>query len=128
MPELADNLHFSEKVENLKPSGIRTFDNKVSEIPNIIKLTLGEPDLNTPEHVKKAAVKSIEENDSHYAPQKGKKELLEAISRFLDKTIHVKYDPKSEIVATVGATEAINAAIFALFNPEDKILVPTPVF
>lgn len=67
MPELADNLHFSEKVENLKPSGIRIFDNKVSEIPNIIKLTLGEPDLNTPEHVKKAAVKSIEENDSHYA-------------------------------------------------------------
>ncbi len=128
MPELADNLHFSEKVENLKPSGIRIFDNKVSEIPNIIKLTLGEPDLNTPEHVKKAAVKSIEENDSHYAPQKGKKELLEAISRFLDKIIHVKYDPKSEIVATVGATEAINAAIFALFNPEDKILVPTPVF
>ena len=52
MPELADNLHFSEKVENLKPSGIRIFDNKVSEIPNIIKLTLGEPDLNTPEHVK----------------------------------------------------------------------------
>ncbi len=90
-------------------------------------MTLGEPDLNTPEHVKKAAVKSIEENDSHYAPQKGKKELLEAISRFLDKTIHVKYDPKSEIVATVGATEAINAAIFALFNPKDKILVPTPV-
>ena len=53
---------------------------------------------------------------------------MEAISCFLDKIIHVKYDPKSEIVATVGATEAINAAIFALFNPEDKILVPTPVF
>lgn len=59
MPELADNLHFSEKVEKLKPSGIRIFDNKVSEIPNIIKLTLGEPDLNTPEHVKKAAVKVL---------------------------------------------------------------------
>ena len=128
MPELANDLHFSEKVQNLKPSGIRIFDNKVSKIPGIIKLTLGEPDLNTPEHVKQAAIESIENNDSHYAPQKGKKELLEAISNFLAQKIQVKYDPESEIVATVGATEAINAAIFTLLNPEDKILVPTPVF
>lgn len=128
MPELANDLHFSEKVQNLRPSGIRIFDNKVSKIPGIIKLTLGEPDLNTPEHVKQAAIESIENNDSHYAPQKGKKELLEAISNFLAQKIQVKYDPESEIVATVGATEAINAAIFTLLNPEDKILVPTPVF
>ena len=128
MPELANDLHFSEKVQNLKPSGIRIFDNKVSKIPGIIKLTLGETDLNTPEHVKQAAIESIENNDSHYAPQKGKKELLEAISNFLAQKIQVKYDPESEIVATVGATEAINAAIFTLLNPEDKILVPTPVF
>lgn len=128
MPELANDLHFSEKVQNLKPSGIRIFDNKVSKIPGIIKLTLGEPDLNTPEHVKQAAIESIKNNDSHYAPQKGKRELLEAISNFLAQKIQVKYDPESEIVATVGATEAINAAIFTLLNPEDKILVPTPVF
>ena len=60
MPELANDLHFSEKVQNLKPSGIRIFDNKVSKIPGIIKLTLVEPDLNTPEHVKQAAIESIE--------------------------------------------------------------------
>ena len=84
--------------------------------------------MNTPEHVKQAAIKSIENNDSHYAPQKGKLKLREAISKFMKKQIGVDYDPDTEVVVTVGATEAINAAIFALANPEDKILIPTPVF
>lgn len=128
MPKLAQDLSCSEKIKKIKASGIRIFDNKVSTIPGIIKLTLGEPDMNTPEHVKQAAIKSIENNDSHYAPQKGKLELRRAISNFLKKKIEVDYDPESEIVVTVGATEAINAAIFAIANPGDKILIPTPVF
>lgn len=128
MPKLAQDLSCSEKTKKIKASGIRIFDNKVSTIPGIIKLTLGEPDMNTPEHVKQAAIKSIENNDSHYAPQKGKLELRRAISNFLKKKIEVDYDPESEIVVTVGATEAINAAIFAIANPGDKILIPTPVF
>ena len=70
MLELANDLGFSQKVQNVRASGIRIFDNKVSTIPGIIKLTLGEPDMNTPEHVKEAAIKSIQNNDSHYAPQK----------------------------------------------------------
>lgn len=128
MPNLAQNLKFSKKVNDLKPSGIRIFDNKVSKIPGIIKLTLGEPDMNTPEHVKAAAVKSIQDNDSHYAPQKGKLTLRQAISNFLEKEIHVKYDPESEVVVTVGATEAINATLFAITNPGDQVIIPTPVF
>lgn len=128
MPNLAQNLKFSKKVNDLKPSGIRIFDNKVSKIPGIIKLTLGEPDMNTPEHVKAAAVKSIQDNDSHYAPQKGKLTLRQAISKFLEKEIHVKYDPESEVVVTVGATEAINATLFAITNPGDQVIIPTPVF
>ena len=72
MPELANDLGLSKKIANVKASGIRIFDNKVSTIPGIIKLTLGEPDMNTPEHVKQAAIKSIADNDSHYAPQKVK--------------------------------------------------------
>ncbi|GAA3637789.1 aminotransferase class I/II-fold pyridoxal phosphate-dependent enzyme [Lactobacillus hamsteri] len=128
MPELAKNLGFSQKVTDLKASGIRIFDNKVSKIPGIIKLTLGEPDMNTPEHVKEAAIRSIQNNDSHYAPQKGKLELRKAISNFLKKSINVDYDPESEIVVTVGATEAINATLFAITNPGDQIIIPTPVF
>lgn len=70
MPELANDLALSKKIQSVKASGIRIFDNKVSTIPGIIKLTLGEPDMNTPEHVKTAAIESIRNNDSHYAPQK----------------------------------------------------------
>lgn len=128
MPHLAQDLSISQKIANVKASGIRSFDNKVSTIPGIIKLTLGEPDMNTPEHVKEAAIKSIQNNDSHYAPQKGKLELRQAISNYLKKQTGINYNPEKEIVVTVGATEAINAALFALTNPEDKILIPTPVF
>ncbi len=128
MPELAQDLKFSQKVKNVKASGIRIFDNKVSTIPGIIKLTLGEPDMNTPEHVKQAAIKSIQDNDSHYAPQKGKLELRKAISQYLKKATGIDYDPETEIVVTVGATEAINAAVYAITNPGDKIAIPTPVF
>nr|MDF9461861.1 aminotransferase class I/II-fold pyridoxal phosphate-dependent enzyme [Lactobacillus amylovorus] len=109
MPELANDLGLSKKIVNVKASGIRIFDNKVSTIPGIIKLTLGEPDMNTPEHVKQAAIKSIADNDSHYAPQKGKLELRKAISKYLKKATGIDYDPETEIVVTVGATEAINA-------------------
>lgn len=128
MPELASDLGFSKKIQDVKASGIRIFDNKVSTIPGIIKLTLGEPDMNTPEHVKQAAIKSIKDNDSHYAPQKGKLELRKAISKYLKKITGVDYDPETEIVVTVGATEAINATLYAITNPGDKIAIPTPVF
>ncbi len=78
MPELSADLYgtVSHKLDALAPSGIRAFNKEVSKIPGIIKLTLGEPDMATPEHVKQAAIKSIEEDDSHYAPQMGKPELL----------------------------------------------------
>lgn len=130
MPELATDLlgTVSHKLNALKPSGIRAFDQRVSKIPGIIKLTLGEPDMNTPEHVKQAAIKSIQDNDSHYAPQVGKPELLRAISNYLKATRGVDYDPASEVVVTVGATEALNAILFALLNTGDKVIVPTPVF
>ena len=128
MPELANDLGLSKKIVNVKASGIRIFDNKVSTIPGIIKLTLGEPDMNTPEHVKQVAIKSIADNDSHYAPQKGKLELRKAISKYLKKATGIDYDPETEIVVTVGATEAINATLYAITNPGDKIAIPTPVF
>src|SRR5699024_9268437 len=99
-----------------------------SQISGIIKLTIGEPDLNTPDHVKDAAIADIKTNDSHYAPQAGKPEILEAISNYLDRSLDVKYDPKTEICVTVGATGALNDVFMSVLNPGDKILVPTPVW
>lgn len=130
MPELSSDLYgtVSHKLAALKPSGIRAFDKEVSKIPGIIKLTVGEPDMNTPEHVKQAAIKSIQDDDSHYAPQAGKPELLQAISAYLKKTRDVDYDPDSEVVVTVGATEALDATLFSLLNTGDKVIVPTPAF
>lgn len=130
MPELSTDLYgtVSHKLAALKPSGIRAFDKEVSTIPGIIKLTVGEPDMNTPEHVKAAAIKSIQADDSHYAPQAGKPELLKAISNYLKKTRGIDYDPDSEVVVTVGATEALDATMFSLFNTGDKVIVPTPTF
>lgn len=130
MPELSADLYgtVSHKLDALQPSGIREFNKEVSKIPGIIKLTLGEPDMATPEHVKQAAIISIEEDDSHYAPQMGKPELLEAISDYIQNTRDVHYDPQTEIIATVGATEALDATLFAILNTGDKVVVPTPIF
>lgn len=130
MPELSADLYgtVSHKLDALQPSGIREFNKEVSKIPGIIKLTLGEPDMATPEHVKRAAIRSIEEDDSHYAPQMGKPELLEAISNYIQNTRDVYYDPQTEIIATVGATEALDATLFAILNTGDKVVVPTPIF
>ena len=130
MPELSADLYgtVSHKLDALQPSGIREFNKEVSKLPGIIKLTLGEPDMATPEHVKQAAIRSIEEDDSHYAPQMGKPELLEAISDYIQNTRDVHYDPQTEIIATVGATEALDATLFAILNTGDKVVVPTPIF
>lgn len=130
MPNLSNDLNsiINKRLDNLSASRIRAFDQKVSGIPGIIKLTIGEPDLATPDHIKQAAIADIEADDSHYAPQAGKPELLKAISNYLERSIGVKYDPDSEICVTVGATGALNDVFMTLLNPGDKIIVPTPVW
>lgn len=130
MPQLANDLSstINHRLDALTPSRIRAFDQQISSIPGIIKLTIGEPDLDTPEHIKQAAIKDIEANDSHYAPQAGKPELRVAISNYLNNSLGVKYDSESEICVTVGATGALNDVFMSILNPGDKILVPTPVW
>lgn len=130
MPELDKGLSevVNKHIKAVGPSGIREFDQKISSIPGIVKLTLGEPDFNVPEHVKQAAIKSIEDNKSHYSVQKGIIELRRAISRYLSNRTGVDYDPETEIVVTVGATEAIFSALTSMLNPGDKVIVPTPAF
>lgn len=130
MPRLLSNLKdtYNEKLDLVGPSGIRAFDKKISSIDGIVKLTIGEPDLNTPEHVKKAAMDSIKNNDSHYSAQTGKLELRQAISNYLKKEQNLDYNPQSEVVVTVGATEAIYATFETMLNPGDKVILPTPTF
>ncbi|BDR59079.1 aminotransferase class I/II-fold pyridoxal phosphate-dependent enzyme [Xylocopilactobacillus apicola] len=131
MPEIAKDLVNYSKENSLKdipPSGIRYFDVKVNKIPDILKLTLGEPDLNTPEHVKKAAVQSILDNDSHYSDQEGTLRLRTAISNFLKRKLDLSYDPQTEVLVTIGGTEALTATMLTFFHPGDDIIVPTPSY
>lgn len=128
MPKLACNLEcqYNHRLDGMSKSGIREFDEKISGIPDIIKLTIGEPDLNTPDHVKDAAISAINANESHYAPQLGMFELRKAIANFLKRTQDLEYSPENEILVTNGATEAIAATMFALLNKGDKVILPTP--
>ena len=114
---------FNQRLDLVKPSAIRAFDNEVSAIPDILKLTLGEPDFDVPEHIKQAAVRSIVENDSHYAASNGTLALRQAAAGFLADRYGVDYDAESEIIVTVGATEAIYTVVTSLLNPGDKVLL-----
>ena len=130
MPQLAADLTqiTHTPLEKIPSSGIRAFAQRIDDIPDLIKLTLGEPDLNTPEHVKQAAVQSILANDSHYSDQRGTLQLRQAISNYLQRKQNLTYDPKSEIIVTIGATEALTAIALSLFQPGDQIIVPTPSY
>ncbi|GEB77944.1 aromatic amino acid aminotransferase [Sporolactobacillus inulinus CASD] len=112
----------------IQPSDILKFDQEASAIPGIIKLTIGEPDFNTPEHVKEAGRRSIDNNRSHYAPPNGTPELRQAISHFLEKKYGLFYNADHEILVTAGATEAIYTVLTSILNPGDKVLMPTPIF
>jgi Aspartate/tyrosine/aromatic aminotransferase len=130
MPELAKSVsNIGNKL--VRPIGddkILMFNSEIAGIPGIVKLTIGEPDFNVPDHVKDAAIESIKDNDSHYTPQPGILGLRKAISNYLAKDYDVHYDPESEIIVTIGATEAIYTSLYTIINPGDKIIVPTPTF
>jgi aminotransferase len=130
MPKLSASLSglYNKKMDFLAPSGIRSFDKKISNVDGIIKLTIGEPDLDTPEHIKQAGIDSIKNNDSHYADQTGKAKLRHAISNYLRDRFDLSYDADGETLVTVGATEALYATFASILNPGDKVVVPTPTF
>lgn len=119
---------FNENVYKIEVSLIRQFDQEVSEIPDMLKLTLGEPDFNTPEHVKTAGQQAIEDNYSHYSGMSGLMDVREGVSQFFEKKYDLHYNPQNEILVTVGATEAISASLLAILNPGDKVLITAPTY
>ncbi|TPR18789.1 aminotransferase class I/II-fold pyridoxal phosphate-dependent enzyme [Apilactobacillus timberlakei] len=130
MPELSLGLTqtYNQRLNSIQPSNIRGFDTQISKIKDIIKLTIGEPDLNTPDHIKDAAKNSIDADDSHYSNQAGKLQLRKAIHKYLFQNYELNYNAEDEIVVTIGATEAIYATFETLLNPGDMVILPTPLF
>lgn len=119
---------FNDNLDKVKPSPIHSFDEKVSDIPNILKLTIGEPDFSVPQHIKEAALAAISADDSHYSVSAGKKTLRQAASDFLNDRYGIDFDPAEEIITTVGATEGLYTLLAAILNPDDKVLIPTPAY
>lgn len=119
--------HMKKGLVEQKPGQILAFAAYTSKIDNIVKLTVGEPDFNTPEHIKKAAEQSIADNHSHYAPSNGTPGLRQAASDFLAKKYDQHYSA-DEILVTNGVTESIYDFMTAVINPGDVVLVPTPIF
>ena len=119
---------FNKQVSEIAVSLIRQFDEQVSSIDGILKLTLGEPDFNTPEHVKKAAHDAINDNFSHYSGMAGLTDVREAATLFVEEKYGVSYEAASEVLVTVGATEAISASLLAILEAGDKVLMPSPIY
>lgn len=126
MSRLSESM--KQELSQIQPSSILKFNQEISTIPDIVKLTLGEPDFNTPDHVKQAAIQSIENNESHYTDSRGTAGLRQAAADFLKNKYDLNYDPESQILVTTGATEGIFSSLTAILNPGDSVIIPTPIF
>ena len=118
----------SEKVKVIKPSGIRKFFDIVSEMPDAISLGVGEPDFETPWHIREEGIYSLERARTHYTSNAGLKELKEEIALYLKRRFALSYNPANEVLVTVGGSEAIDVAMRAMLNPGDEVLIPQPSY
>lgn len=118
----------NEKITNIKPSGIRKFFDIVSEMEDAISLGVGEPDFDTPWHIRDEGIYTLEKGRTFYTSNAGLKELRIEISKYLDRRFHLQYDPLSEILITVGGSEGIDNAFRAMIDPGDEVLIPQPSY
>lgn len=118
----------SKVIKEVKPSGIRKFFDIVSEMKDAISLGVGEPDFDTPWHIREEGIYSLERGRTFYTSNAGLKELKVEISRYLERKINVLYDYHDEIMVTVGGSEAIDIAMRAMLDPGDEVLIPQPSY
>ncbi|MEC2074372.1 aminotransferase [Alkalihalophilus marmarensis] len=122
------NKRLSKKVQSIQPSGIRRFFDLASSMDNIISLGVGEPDFVTPWNVREASISSMERGFTAYSANAGIIELREAISDYMTSRFSVDYDPETEILVTVGASEAIDVGMRAILDEGDEVIVVEPSF
>ena len=118
----------SDKITTIKPSGIRKFFDIVNEMEDAISLGVGEPDFDTPWHIRDEGIYSLEKGRTFYTSNAGLKELRTEIVRYIQRTQGVSYDPMKEVLVTVGGSEAIDLALRAMVNPGDEVLIPQPSY
>ena len=118
----------SERIVEIPPSGIRKFFDVVSEMKDAISLGVGEPDFETPWHIREEGIYSLEKGKTFYTSNAGLKELKQEIAAYLSRRFDVTYDPDQELMVTVGGSEAIDIALRAMLDPGDEVLIPQPSY
>ncbi|MDD6645539.1 MAG: aminotransferase class I/II-fold pyridoxal phosphate-dependent enzyme [Oscillospiraceae bacterium] len=118
----------NRKIQSVKPSGIRKFFDIASEMDNVISLSVGEPDFKTPWHVREEGINSLQMGKTWYTPNRGFTALREEISNYYSRRFNLKYDPATQVLVTVGGSEAIDVAIRCLAGPGDEVIIPQPSF
>lgn len=118
----------SDKIVSIPPSGIRKFFDIVNEMEGAISLGVGEPDFDTPWHIREEGIYSLEKGRTFYTSNAGLKELKQEICRYLYRRFDVSYNPDSEVMVTVGGSEAIDIALRAMCDPGDEVLIPQPSY
>lgn len=117
-----------DNVKNMPPSGIRKYFDLINEMEGVISLGVGEPDFVTPWNIREAGIYSLEQGHTHYSSNAGFIELREEIAKYLHRRFSLKYNPKDEILVTVGGSEGIDLALRALVGPGDEVIIPEPSF
>ena len=120
--------HISQRVNQVSPSGIRRFFDLLASIEGVISLGVGEPDFATPWHICEAAIKSLEKGYTMYTSNLGMPELRQELSRHLRDNYNLEYDPDSELLITVGVSEALDLAMRAILDPKDEVIMPDPCY
>lgn len=120
--------YLAHRVIGLKPSGIRKFFDIVATMQDVISLGIGEPDFTTPASILQAGLHSLQEGETHYTSNAGRLELRQALAKHIQDRYGVSYNPATELVVTVGVSEALYLAMTALLNPGDEVIIPTPCF
>jgi aminotransferase len=128
MHEVTDVSRLSKRVGGLKPSGIRKFFDIAATMKDVISLGIGEPDFTTPKPILDAGIRSLQNGETHYTSNHGKLELRQAVVDNLKRLYGVSYDPVSEIVITVGVSEALYLTMTAILEAGDEVIIPTPCF
>ena len=118
----------NKDVVNIKPSGIRKFFDIAATMEDVISLGVGEPDFQTPWQIRKAGIESLERGRTRYSANSGMQLLREEICNYLDRKYNIKYDAKSEVLVTVGGSEAIDAAVRAIVETGDEVIIPQPSY
>ena len=118
----------AKKIMDIQPSGIRKFFDVANEMEDVISLGVGEPDFDTPWRIREEGIFSLERGKTFYTSNAGLKELRQEICNYLERKIHVSYDPIKETLITVGGSEAIDVGLRCMLDPEDEVLIPQPSY